>query len=120
MQDKLSLDAAFARIADYWNPRIAAELNGQQVRVAKVLGAFPWHAHEREDELFLVHRGRLRMELRDRVVELEPGDMLIVPRGVEHRPVADEEVQVLLFEPATTLNTGNVTDERTRRELQRL
>jgi mannose-6-phosphate isomerase-like protein (cupin superfamily) len=119
MHDKLSLDAAFARIADYWNPRVAAELNGQQVKVAKLLGAFVWRAHEQEDELFLVHRGRLRLELRDRVVELGPGELFVVPRGVEHRPVADEEVELVLFEPASTLNTGNVRDERTRDTLER-
>lgn len=119
MHDKLSLDAAFARIDDHWNPRIAAELNGQQVRIAKVLGTFAWHAHDREDELFLVHRGRLRLELRDRVVELGPGELFVVPRGVEHRPVADEEVELVLFEPAATVNTGNVRDERTRETLGR-
>ena len=119
MHDKLSLDAAFARIDDYWNPRIAAELNGQQLRIAKVLGAFTWHSHEREDELFLVHRGRLRLELRDRVVELGPGELFVVPRGVEHRPVADGEVELVLFEPASTVNTGNVREERTRDTLGR-
>lgn len=118
MHDKLSLDAAFSRIDDHWNPRIAAELNGQHVKVAKLLGAFVWHSHEREDELFLVHRGRLRLELRDRVVELGPGELFVVPRGVEHRPVADEEVELVLFEPASTLNTGNVRDERTRETLE--
>ena len=120
MHDKLSLDAAFARIDDHWNPRIAAELNGQQVKVAKLLGAFVWHRHEHEDELFLVHRGRLRLELRDRVVELGPGELFVVPRGVEHRPVADEEVELVLFEPASTLNTGNLRDERTRDALERV
>ncbi len=119
MPDKVSLDAAFARIDDHWNPRIAAELNGQQVKVAKLLGAFVWHHHEAEDELFLVHRGRLRLELRDRVVELGPGELFVVPRGVEHRPVADEEVELVLFEPASTLNTGNVRDARTRDTLGR-
>ena len=115
MHDKLSLDAAFARIADHWNPRVAAELNGQQVKVAKLLGAFVWHAHEREDELFLVHRGRLRLELRDRVVELGPGELFVVPRGVEHRPVADEEVHLLLIEPTGTPNTGDPATAAARR-----
>ena len=119
MDDKLSLDATFARIDDHWNPRIAAELNGQQVKVAKVLGEFVWHHHEHEDELFLVHRGRLRLELRDRVVELGPGELFVVPRGVEHRPVAEAEVELVMFEPATTLNTGNVRDARTRETLER-
>ena len=120
MTDKLSLDDAFARIHDHWNPRIAAELNGQQVKVAKLLGEFVWHRHEQEDELFLVHRGRLRLELRDRTVELGPGELFVVPRGVEHRPVADEEVELVMFEPATTLNTGNVQGELTLPVLERL
>ena len=108
--DRITLDAQFARITEPWQPRIAAELNGQQVKLARFRGAFDWHHHEHEDELFLVHRGRFRMEFRDRVVELGPGELLVVPRGVEHRPVADDEVEVLLFEPAGTLNTGNVRD----------
>jgi mannose-6-phosphate isomerase-like protein (cupin superfamily) len=115
-----NLSAAFASFADAWNPRIVAELNGQQVKVVRVRGAFDWHFHEHEDELFLVHRGTFRMEFRDRVVELGPGDLLVVPRGVEHRPVADEEAEVVLFEPASTLNTGNVRTERTREHLERL
>ncbi len=97
----------------HWDPKIVAELNGQQVKLAKLSGAFVWHRHEDEDELFLVLRGTLRMELRDRVLTLEPGEMVVIPRGVEHRPVAEEEVHVLLFEPASTLNTGNVRSERT-------
>lgn len=111
--EKVNLAEKFALIHDHWNPRVAGELNGQQVKLVKFQGAFAWHHHEREDELFLVVKGRFRMEFRDRSVPLNEGEFLIVPRGVEHRPVADEEVQVLLFEPATTLNTGNVRDERT-------
>lgn len=118
--EKVNLAAAFARIGEYWSPRIAGELNGQQVKVAKLLGEFVWHHHDAEDELFLVHRGRLRMEFRDQVVVLEPGEFLVVPRGVEHRPVAEEEVEILLFEPAGTLNTGNVRNERTIAEPARL
>ena len=118
--DKVALDETFARIREHWSPTIVGELNGQQVKLAKMLGAFDWHHHEHEDELFLVHRGRFRMELRDRVIELGPGDFLIVPRGVDHRPVADEEAEVVLFEPASTLNTGNVVTDRTRRVLDRL
>jgi mannose-6-phosphate isomerase-like protein (cupin superfamily) len=107
---RIPLDEKFAAITEHWQPRIAARLNGQEVKLVKFRGAFTWHHHEAEDELFLVHRGRFRMEFRDRVVELGPGDMIVVPRGVEHRPVADDEVEVLLFEPAGTLNTGNVRD----------
>lgn len=116
----ISLTEKFAQIRDYWSPHIVAELNGQFVKLAKLKGEFIWHHHEEEDELFLVHRGSFRMEFRDRVVTLSPGDFLIVPRGVEHRPVADEEVEVVLFEPASTLNTGNVRNERTRERLERI
>lgn len=117
---RLSLDAQFAAITEHWRPRIAAELNGQHVKLVKLLGEFVWHHHEHEDELFLVHRGQLRMEFRDRVVELGPGELLVVPRGVEHRPVAEREVEVILFEPAGTLNTGNVVNERTVAEPERV
>lgn len=110
---KINLKDAFATFSDHWSPRIAAELNGQQVKLVKFQGAFDWHHHEHEDELFLVHRGRFVMEFRDRRVELGEGELLVVPRGVEHRPVAESEVEVLLFEPATTVNTGNVVTERT-------
>ena len=116
----VALREKFAAFSDHWNPRIVAELNGQQVKLVKFLGEFIWHHHEHEDELFLVHRGHMRMEFRDRAVELGPGELIVVPRGVEHRPVANGEVEVLLFEPATTLNTGNVISERTRPELARL
>lgn len=111
--DRISLDEKFASFSDHWQPRIIGELNGQHVKVAKVRGEFMWHHHEHEDELFLVHRGTLRLEFRDRTVTLGPGEMLIVPRGVEHRPVADDEVELVLFEPAGTLNTGNLVNERT-------
>ena len=111
--EKVVLARKFAAIDDHWNPRIIGELNGQHVKIAKIHGAFDWHHHEYEDELFLVHRGTFRMEFRDRAIALVPGDMLIVPRGVEHRPVAEEEAEILMFEPAGTLNTGNVVSERT-------
>jgi len=117
---KLSLSEKFAKIDEPWSPRIVADLNGQQVKLVKILGEFVWHHHDEADELFLVHRGRFRMEFRDRAIELGEGEMIVVPRGVEHRPVADEEAEVILFEPAGTLNTGNVEGERTVREPARL
>jgi mannose-6-phosphate isomerase-like protein (cupin superfamily) len=118
--EKIALAKKFAAIDDHWKPRIIGELNGQHVKIAKIEGSFDWHHHEHEDELFLVHRGNFRMELRDRVIELAPGDILIVPRGVEHRPVAEHEAEILMFEPAGTLNTGNVVSERTVREPRHL
>jgi mannose-6-phosphate isomerase-like protein (cupin superfamily) len=117
---KINLADGFATFSDHWSPRIAAELNGQHVKLVKFRGAFDWHHHEHEDELFLVHRGRFRMEFRDRIVELESGEMIVVPRGVEHRPVADEAVEVILFEPAGTRNTGDVTTEKTVEAPKRL
>src|SRR5262245_26325735 len=117
---KVNLAEKFARFSDHWNPRIVGDLNGQQVKLVKFQGEFVWHHHDHEDELFLVVRGRFRMEFRDRHVWLEAGEFLIVPRGVEHRPVAETEVEVLLFEPATTLNTGNLRNEKTKDHLQRL
>ena len=111
--DKVNLAQKFALFDDYWSPKVVGELNGQQVKLVKLQGPFVWHHHETEDELFLVVKGRLCMEFRDRQVWLEEGEFLIVPHGVEHRPVAEEEVHVLLFEPASTLNTGNVTSDRT-------
>jgi len=119
--ERINVAEKLASFGDHWNPRVIAELNGQHVKVARLLGAFTWHHHEHEDELFLVVRGVLTMELRDRTVTLGPGEMIVIPRGVEHRPVAEQEVEVLLFEPATTVNTGNATtDPRTRRELARI
>jgi mannose-6-phosphate isomerase-like protein (cupin superfamily) len=116
----IDLREKFAAIDEHWSPKIVAELNGQHVKLVKFRGEFVWHHHDREDELFLVHRGRFRMEFRDRSVDLGPGEMIVVPRGVEHRPVADEEVEIVLFEPAGTLNTGNVIGERTVHEPARL
>jgi mannose-6-phosphate isomerase-like protein (cupin superfamily) len=111
--EKVNLRDKLALFSDHWSPKVVGDLNGQQVKLVKFVGEFVCHHHDHEDELFLVVSGRFRMEFRDRHVWLEEGEFLIVPRGVEHRPVADEEVHVLLFEPATTLNTGNVTDGRT-------
>jgi mannose-6-phosphate isomerase-like protein (cupin superfamily) len=118
--EKVNLAAKLARFSEHWSPKIVAELNGQHVKLAKLKGEFVWHHHDDEDELFLVIKGRLRMELRSGDITIEEGEFLVVPRGVEHRPVADEEVHVLLFEPASTLNTGNVSNERTVADLERL
>jgi mannose-6-phosphate isomerase-like protein (cupin superfamily) len=117
---KVNLRDAFATFSDHWSPRVAADLNGQQVKLVKFQGAFDWHFHDAEDELFLVHKGSFVMEFRDRAVTLHAGEFLVVPRGVEHRPVAEHEVEVLLFEPASTLNTGNVTSARTVAQPARL
>ncbi|GAC1649434.1 MAG: cupin domain-containing protein [Gemmatimonadaceae bacterium] len=116
----INLADRFAQFSDVWCPKVVAELNGQQVKLVKLRGAFDWHFHEAEDELFLVVRGRIRMEFREHDVAVGVGELLVVPRGVEHRPVAEDEAHVLLFEPATTLNTGNVRNERTREFLERL
>ena len=120
MLQKVNLAEKFASFAEPWSPKTAGELNGQEVRLVRIRGAFDWHHHENEDELFLVHRGTFRMELRDGAIELAPGDFIIIPRGVEHRPVADEEAEVVLFEPASTVNTGNVRTEKTRDVLDRV
>jgi mannose-6-phosphate isomerase-like protein (cupin superfamily) len=111
--DKVSLAEKLSAFEERWQPRIVGELNGQHVKVVKLQGEFVWHHHESEDELFLVLKGAMTIELRDRAVHLGEGEFFIVPRGVEHRPVAAEEAHVLLFEPASTLNTGNVRNERT-------
>jgi len=122
---KVNLAEKLALFADHWSPKILGELNGQQVKVAKFQGEFIWHRHQAEDELFLVLRGSFRMDYRDgegreQAIELRQGEFLIVPRGIEHRPVAAEEVHVLLFEPAGTLNTGNLREALTRDHLERL
>ena len=116
----VNLAAKLAQFSEHWSPRVVGELNGQQVKLAKASGEFVWHHHRDEDELFLVLRGHLAIHLRDRVVELEEGEFFIVPRGVEHKPVAAAEAHVLLLEPADTLNTGNVRNERTVESPQRL
>ncbi len=120
MSDRISLQEKFGSFQEHWSPKIVADLNGQQVKLVKLQGAFDWHSHAAEDELFLVHRGHFVMEFRDRSVTLGAGDMLVVPRGVEHRPVAEFECEVLLFEPADTLNTGNVVTARTKATLDRI
>jgi mannose-6-phosphate isomerase-like protein (cupin superfamily) len=111
MTGKISLNEKFGLFSERWRPKAIARLNGQEVKIVKVQGEFPWHRHENEDEFFLVWRGRFRVEFRDRVAELEAGECIVVPRGVEHRTCADEEAQVICFEPAGVVNTGNVTDE---------
>lgn len=109
--EKVNLSAKFDSFTEHWRPKVVATANGQELRVVKLHGEFPWHFHEHEDEIFLVWKGRFRVEFRDRVVELLPGELLVVPRGTEHRTAADEEAEVLLFEPASTRNTGNVRDD---------
>jgi mannose-6-phosphate isomerase-like protein (cupin superfamily) len=116
--DKVNLSAKLALFDEYWSPKIVGELNGQQVKLAKLKGEFIWHHHDLEDELFLVIKGRLVIRLRDKDMALEEGEFFIVPRGVEHKPVAEEETHVLLFEPRGTLNTGTVQSERTVAELE--
>ena len=121
---KINLAEKLARIQDHWNPRIAGELNHQLIKLVKFQGPFTWHHHETEDEMFLVVKGRFRMDYREHGVEqetwIEPGEFIIVPRGVEHRPFAEDECEVMLFEPASTLNTGNVEDDFTRKQLERI
>ena len=118
--DKINVAEKLASIDDHWNPRIVASLNGQDVKLVKFKGPFTWHFHENEDELFYVVRGSFRMEFRDKIVELTEGEFLVVPKGVEHRPVAENEVEVMLFEPSSTLNTGNVIDEFTKFNLDKI
>ncbi len=108
---KVNLAEKFALINEHWRPKVVGELNGQEVKLVKFQGEFPWHKHENEDEMFMAMKGNFRIEFRDKIVELAEGEFMIVPRGVEHRPVAENEVEVLLFEPAQLLNTGNVSDE---------
>lgn len=111
--EKVSITRKFGLFSDYWSPKIVGEINDSYVKLVKLKGEFVWHSHEKEDELFLVVKGKLVIRLRDRDIQLEEGEFFIVPKGVEHMPVADEEVHVLLLEPKTTLNTGNVRNERT-------
>ncbi len=118
--DKVNLAEKFAKITEYSKPRVAADLNGQQVKLVKLKGEFVFHHHENEDEMFLVVKGRFRMDFRDRQEWIETGEFIVVPRGIEHRPVAEEEVWIVLFEPAATLNTGNVENEMTVRQLERV
>jgi mannose-6-phosphate isomerase-like protein (cupin superfamily) len=107
---KIDIDKKFALFSEYWRPKVIAELNGQEVKLVKFKGEFVWHRHDIEDELFLVWCGSFRVEFRDHIVELKQGELLVVPRGIEHRTVADEEVEVLIFEPQATRNTGDIAD----------
>jgi mannose-6-phosphate isomerase-like protein (cupin superfamily) len=118
--EKVNLTEKFSLFNDHCNPRIIGELNGQHVKAVKLKGEFVWHSHEHEDELFLVVKGKFNMELRDKSVTIHEGEFCIVPKGIEHKPVAEEEVHILLFEPATTVNTGNVHHELTRTDLEKI
>ncbi len=118
--DKVNIAQKFATFSDHWSPKIAGDLNDSYVKLAKLKGEFIWHQHDNEDELFLVIKGRLLLKFRDREVWLDEGEFLIVPKGVEHCPVAEEEVHIMLLEPKTTLNTGNVQNERTVADLGRV
>jgi len=109
--NEVSLSEKFAMIHEHWRPKVVAQLNGQELKLVKFAGVFPWHHHEQEDEMFLVWRGRMTIEFRDHRVDLEAGELCVVPRGVEHRTMADVEAEVLVFEPAETRNTGNLVDE---------
>lgn len=111
MADKINIDEKFALFSEHWRPKVVAELNGQELKLVKIEGEFPWHSHDNEDEMFFVWKGRIRIEFRDRSVDLGPGEAIVVPAGVEHRPVAEEEAEILLFEPGGVRNTGNVVDD---------
>ncbi|MGY8923638.1 MAG: cupin domain-containing protein [Flavobacteriales bacterium] len=117
MIKKVNFGNAFAYISDYWSPKIAGELNGQHVKLAKLKGEFVWHKHDQEDELFLVISGELIIELRDKKLVLKEGEMVIIPKGVEHKPVAENEVEILLFEPISTVNTGEVSSDLRKENL---
>ena len=118
--EKVNLTEKFSRFSDYWSPKIAGELNDSYIKLVKFKGEFVWHHHEQEDELFLVVKGKLLIKLRDRDIWLEEGEFVVIPRGVEHLPIAEEEVHVLLLEPKSTLNTGNIENERTVAGLERI
>lgn len=120
VMEKINLSQKFALINDHWNPRIAGELNGQLVKLVKFKGEFTWHHHETEDELFYVVKGSFEMHFRDKIVTINEGEFIIVPHGTEHKPVALQEVDVMLFEPAETLNTGNTENKLTRKKLDRI
>jgi len=117
---KVNLEEKLSQIQEHWTPHIIAELNGQQVKLAKLKGEFVWHKHDNEDELFYVIKGQLQILFEDKTVHLGPGEMLVVPKGVSHKPVAEEEVEILLFEPASTLNTGDAKSSLTQRELKKI
>ena len=115
--DKVSLSEKFGLFAEHWSPRIVAELNDSHVKLVKLHGEFVWHHHEHEDEMFYVVKGSFDMHLRDKVITINPGEFIIIPKGVEHKPVAREEAEIMLFEPAATLNTGNIENELTVKNL---
>lgn len=118
--DKINLAEKFSLFNDHFSPKVVGELNGQQVKLVKFKGEFVWHHHDHEDELFYVLKGSFDMHMRDKIVTIREGEFIIMPRGVEHKPVANEEVEIMLFEPATTLNTGNIINEKTVKELKYL
>jgi len=118
--DKVNLGEKFSLFDEYWSPKVIGELNGQVVKIAKIVGEFIWHHHEDEDEFFMVHKGEMTIQLRDRVIHLDEGEFFIVPRGIEHKPVAEHESQVLLFEPQGTLNTGNLRTSFTQDDLENI
>jgi mannose-6-phosphate isomerase-like protein (cupin superfamily) len=118
--EKVNIESKLSLFNDHWHPRIVGELNGQHIKLVKLLGEFVWHKHDIEDEMFLVIRGILKMEFRDKTVEILSNEFIIVPRGVEHRPLADNEVEIMLFEPASTLNTGDSKGEFTREVLEKI
>ena len=120
MSDKVNVARSLEAITGYWEPRIAAELNGQHVKLVKFKGEFVWHKHDAEDEMFYVVKGSFDMHFRDRIETIGEGEFIVVPRGVEHKPVAVDEVSVMLFEPAGTLNTGNVVNELTKSHLEKI
>ena len=115
---KINISQKLALINDHWNPKIIGELNHQHVKLAKLKGEFIWHKHDNEDEMFLVLKGTLKIEFRDRIETINENEMIIVPRGIEHKPIAEKEVSIMLFEPVTTVNTGNLENERTRKKLE--
>lgn len=118
--EKVNIAQKLSLFTDHWNPRVVGELNGQQVKLAKFQGEFVWHKHEDEDEMFYVLEGKFKMEYRNKTLEINKGEFIIVPRGIEHRPVADQEVSVMLFEPSTTLNTGNVKNTFTKENIEKI
>jgi len=117
---KVNIGEALAKVTEHWDPHILGELNAQQVKIAKLKGDFVWHHHENEDELFLVIKGHLKIALEDKTISLLPGEFVVIPKGVNHKPIANEEVEVLLFEPKSTLNTGNINNELTKKDLKQL
>lgn len=110
--DRIPIDEMMARVQEHWRPKVIAELNGQEIKIVKIKGEFPWHCHADADEMFMGWKGSFRLEFRDRVVHCGPGDIIVIPSGVEHRPVATEEAEILIFEPTGVRNTGNLIDER--------